>query len=80
MRQAWTDYPIVQLGDTKDILPPIRKVNVLSYDGNHSCHILVDSVEIEIDSAYLYRMHGRLGQVPSLSSKDLMFYTKVKYD
>lgn len=33
---AWTDYPFIELGDEPYKKAPIRRVNVISFDGNIS--------------------------------------------
>ena len=55
---AYTDYPMPFLGDKKGEIAPTREVEVLSYDGNKYCVILVKSpnqiVKAEIKAGYLY--------------------------
>lgn len=69
--KAWTDYPFEKLGDAPGEIAPVREVEVLSYDGNKYVRILVHGVEAVIKAGYLYRAEGRIGEVPSFTSKDL---------
>lgn len=62
--QAYTDYPIIELGDEPYKLAPIRKCKIISYDGSLYCMVEVEGVTVEIKSGYLYTMHGRCGSVP----------------
>ncbi len=69
--RAWTDYPILELGDLSGEKAPVREIQVLSYDGNKYCKILVDGVYDEIKAGYIYTKSGRLGEVPAVKIKDL---------
>jgi hypothetical protein len=53
---GWTDYPFVELGDTAGVEAPIRRVKVISYDGDKYARIAVigTEVETEIKGGYLY--------------------------
>ena len=62
--KAWTDYPIVELGDAPHVEAPIREVEILSYDGDKYCRVLVDGVEKSIKAGYLYRAPGRCSVKP----------------
>jgi len=62
--KAWTDYPIIELGDTPYVRAPIREVEILYYDGDKYCRVLVDGVEKEIKAGYLYRGPGRCDEAP----------------
>ena len=53
--RAYTDYPFVELGDEPYKPAPIREVEILSYDGDKYCKILVEGVGTEVKSGYLYR-------------------------
>ena len=57
--RAWTDYPIVSLGDRPHSDAPVREVEVLSYDGDKYCRVRVGGVEESIKSGYLYQLPGR---------------------
>ena len=64
--KAYTDYPFKVLGDTPGAIAPIRKIKVLSYDGDKYCMIKVDGHYEEIKSGYIYLQPGRAGEVPSI--------------
>lgn len=64
--RAYTDYPIERLGDIPHQLAPIRKVKVLSYDGDKYCIIKVKGHYEEIKSGYIYMQPGRAGEVLSI--------------
>ena len=73
---AWTDYPIVELGDIPGKYAPIREIEVLSYDGNKYCEIIVgqglttlgrpSGFYTTIKAGYIYQAFGRLGEVPAI--------------
>jgi hypothetical protein len=69
---AWTDYPIIELGDTAGVEAPIRQCEVLSYDRNKYCLVWVAGVEVEIKAGYLYREAGRCGETPRLTPTQLL--------
>jgi hypothetical protein len=73
---AWTDYPIIQLGDIAGEKAPIREVEVLYYDGDKRCRIRVDGIEEDVKTGYIYQNPGRYGEVPSLSEEQLISLTK----
>lgn len=57
----WTDYPITELGDKPYKKAPLRKVKLLSYDGNKYCRVKVESITKEMKIGYLYTKRRRLG-------------------
>lgn len=69
--KAFTDYPIVQLGDVSGAEAPIRECEILEYDDDKYCLIRVESVEIEVKSGYLYTEAGRCGDVPRVPITEL---------
>jgi len=71
-QQLWTDYPVVELGDTPGREAPIRPVAILSYDGNKYCRVLVEGVEIEIKAGYIYKQPGRCGDVQNVMRHELL--------
>lgn len=71
MMNAWTDYPIMELGDAPRALAPIRQCRALYYDGNKYVRVEVGGVILEIKSGYVYRRPGRFGEVPHLRRIDL---------
>lgn len=52
--RAYTDYPILALGDISGEEAPIREVKILYYDGDKRCKVIVQGVEEEIKTGYLY--------------------------
>ena len=62
--RAWTDYPIVSLGDRPHSEAPVREVEVLSYDGDKYCRVRVGGVEESIKAGYLYQLPGRRNNQP----------------
>lgn len=69
--EAWTDYPFEWLGDEPYRKAPVRKIQVLSYDGNKYCRISVCGGEDEIKSCYVYTEKGRYGEVPVIPKDKL---------
>lgn len=71
--KAYTDYPIVELGDIAGKEAPIRHCVIVSYDGDKRCKIVIGSslVETELKSGYLYKQEGRLGDVPCVDVSEL---------
>lgn len=68
---GWTDYPFTQLGDIPNTVAPIRKVEVLSYDGDKRAKIIVEGIKTEIKAGYLYGQPGRFGQVKQINRRKL---------
>jgi hypothetical protein len=77
--KAWTDYPFEELGDIAHQQAPVRPVEVLSYDGNKYCRIVVDGVESEVKLGYLYKKPGRCGEVPKLGPWKLRYSDGTPY-
>lgn len=67
----WTDYPFVELGDTPGQEAPIRQCNVLAYDGDKYCDIVVHGVKTSIKSGYIYTAPGRCGEAPKIPKAEL---------
>lgn len=68
----FTDYPIVSFGDVAHQIAPIRKIDrLLCWDGNKYCAVLINGVCLTIKYGYIYKEHGRLGEVPAITSEDL---------
>jgi len=76
---AWTDYPFISIGDNAGEIAPIRKIKVISYDGDKYCRIVVDGREEEIKSGYIYQKHGRIGEVPAITRRQLGMLPSTKY-
>jgi len=52
--RAYTDYPFDFLGDVVGEEAPIRQVKILYYDQDKRCKIVVEGVETEVKTGYLY--------------------------
>lgn len=52
--KAYTDCPFTLLGDTPNQEAPIREVEVVGYDGDKYCTILVGGIKTEVKRCYLY--------------------------
>jgi len=57
----YTDYPIVEFGDVEGKWAPLRRCNMLSYDGDKYCKVVVIDndfhggiVHKEIKAGYIY--------------------------
>lgn len=59
--EGWTDYPLIELGDKPGEPAPIRKVKILSYDGDKYCKVNVGGHTFSIKCGYLYRRESRYG-------------------
>lgn len=69
--KAWTDYPVVELGDHGGVKAPVRECLILSYDGNKYCQVMVGGAEAHIKHCYLYSRPGRCGDVSVVSVRKL---------
>jgi hypothetical protein len=78
--KAWTDYPIVQLGDIEDELAPVRECKVLSYDGDKYCEVEVGGVKTMFKAAYIYEREGRLGSVPRITNRRLHLLPRAAFN
>ena len=67
---AYTDYPIFGL-DIPHQRAPIRRVRVLSYDGNKYCWVKWHGFLFEVKYGYIFDKPGRAGQVPCWGHKQL---------
>jgi hypothetical protein len=72
---AYTDYPIIELGDKPWQTAPMRECRVLGYDGNKYCRVVVEGVELEIKSGYVYEGKGEL--LPGCRGGDEMTYHDI---
>jgi len=57
--RAWTDYPILPLGDESGKAAPIREVRVLGWDGNKYAAVEVEGLVVSLKRGYLYSIPGR---------------------
>jgi hypothetical protein len=69
----YTDYPINGY-DEPYKEAPIREVTILGYDQDKYADVLVIDLQVktEIKIGYIYKSPGRLGEVQSLSHKEVM--------
>jgi hypothetical protein len=76
IQRGYTDYPFTALGDPANLAAPLRRVRILSYDGNKYCEVLVEHVNKEgatlqhydrIKAGYIYRelSLNQLGKLPN---------------
>ncbi len=68
--KAYTDEPIVELGDKVGYEAPIREVQVLSFDGNKYFTVQVNGVTIKLKVGRVYRNEARYGHGQSVSSDE----------
>jgi len=72
MHNAWTDYPLKELGDTPGQEAPVRQVEVLGYDGDKYLTVRVgENFVTEVKRFYVYAESGRFGTVPVFNVKQL---------
>jgi tRNA(His) 5'-end guanylyltransferase len=79
MIEAYTDYPILALGDRANQLAPVRKVNVLSYDGVKRCCIEVHGVRLTVKRGYLYTTLSRVDDTPAPTVVDVSTLPVIPY-
>lgn len=60
--RLFTDYPIIELGDTPHRIAPIRACRLLAFNGNKHATILVSGIVVMIKFGYLYRDRMRADQ------------------
>jgi hypothetical protein len=58
--RAYTDYPILALGDKSGAIAPIRPCRVVAYDRNKYATVLVGGHVVEIKAGYLYKNATRV--------------------
>lgn len=51
---AYTNYPLIELGDEPYEEAPVREVEILDYDGNKYCNILREGLVFLVKIGYLY--------------------------
>lgn len=72
--KAYTDYPFTYLGDEPYKQAPVRQVEIVSYDFNKHCYVLVGGEgPLEVKSGYLYKKCSKSGvmYIP-LTKRDLL--------
>lgn len=77
--KAFTDYPFTELGDEAYKLAPVREVEVVSYDGNKYCKIIVEGVECEVKAGYLYKNNARYESAKFFSWGEFEALPETKY-
>ena len=77
--KAWTDYPILDLGDQSGQEAPVRRVEILSYDRDKYCRIRVEGIIDLVKRGYLYRNPGRLGKATPVSTRALNKLPTTQY-
>lgn len=77
--EAWTDYPIEQLGDENYKIAPIREVEVLSYVRNKYCWVRVVGTDVVVNfkCGYIYVEPGRCGEVHMAETSE---YNHLPFD
>jgi hypothetical protein len=69
--KAFTDYPILELGDVAQQEARIRECEVLTWDRNKYAHVLVEGIVVSFKAGYLYAKPGRFDEVPAIKLRDL---------
>jgi hypothetical protein len=69
--KAWTDYPIVELGDVEGQLAPIRECQVTEWDRDKYVTVIVGGVTTSFKRGYVYGEPGRCQEVPQLTRRVL---------
>jgi hypothetical protein len=73
MDTYFTDYPFVRLGDEGGVEAPIRRIQLISYDGNKYVRVLLIDHNLyeDIKWGYIYTSSGKLGEVPVISFDEI---------
>lgn len=53
--KAFTEYPILRLGDKYAEPARVREVEILAYDRNKYCMVRVEGLNVEIKRGYLHK-------------------------
>lgn len=59
---AYTDYPIIELGDIPNKKAPIRECNPIDYDGDKYATVEVEGVTVSFKAGYIYTTPCRCGE------------------
>lgn len=78
--QAYTDYPFTALGDEPYKSAPVREIEVLSYDGDKYCVVLVEGIEQEVKSCYVYKNKARCYNGKLFTTHQLSKLPKTEYN
>jgi hypothetical protein len=76
---GWTDYPIEALGDKPCEKAPIRRVEVIAYDGDKYITVEVigqPGVQQQMKRGYLYSRPGR-SEIKTLNGVQMILHPKV---
>jgi hypothetical protein len=70
---CWTDYPFTELGDEPYKPAPIRRVNVIRYDGDKYATVSFKDHgdHLSVKAGYLYSQPGRCGRVRTMNRRKL---------
>jgi len=69
--KAWTDYPILRMGDHYGKLAPVRHCTIISYDRDKYCVIRVGRYHESVNRGYIYKREGRFDKVPCFAYSTL---------
>ena len=72
--KVFTDYPIVELGDIENKIAPIRKVELISYDGDKYAYVIAEGYIVSFKACYLYTAPVRCGKGKRLPKRILKKY------
>jgi hypothetical protein len=76
MKEYFTDYPFVELGDIEYQKAPIRKIVPLYFDGNKYMKIKVEDIESSIKIGYIYTEPKRFGEIRGMWGSEAMRFFK----
>jgi hypothetical protein len=81
METYFTDYPFVRLGDDSGVEAPIRRIQLISFDGTKYVRILLIDHNLyeEIKWSYIFTSSGRLGEVPVISFDEVKQLLEVHF-
>ena len=72
---AFTDYPLVELGDEEGKIAPIRRVEPISYDGDKYVRVRFEGRVYSFKAGYLYAVPGRSGEVATFDPHLIPYIT-----
>ena len=72
----YTDYHFKELGDAPYKIVPVRRIEILSYDGNKYCDVLCKGKIFNIKSGYIYPRPYRLSMRRKLWRKQRLAFDK----
>jgi len=74
---AYTDYPLISMGDKPNKPAPMRRVELISYDGDKYCMVRIGKNIFEIKTGYLYTCQCIQGKIPYVGAKVLSALPKT---